>query len=927
MRRMRHVAPKRRQLSQAVAIALGISSTGPALAQTMTFNLPEQAAATSIPEFARQAHLQIIAPADKLAGIKTHTIHGALDVRIALQQLLAGTGLVIAADDGHTISLRFERSSNTVPGPPPAPTAPSQLEEIVVTATRREENLQDVPIAITALTGLTLKQLNVQTFDDFSKYLVNVTAAVNGPGQSEIYMRGLSATQTNNFISAGTGTFPNVAVYLDEQSAQMPGRNLDIYAADLERIEVLEGPQGTLFGAGAQAGVLRYITNKPKLDVTEGGAEAGYSGTAHGDPSTRVQAYINLPVLEDRIAVRAVIYNDSRGGYIHNIPGTFARSGTDLGIVDYFGGSRNGSTVISPGVVPAGSTTINNDSLVNHAYNPVVYSGARASVLVKFAADWDLLIAQSYQDMTADGVFGYEPALGDLNVRQYNPSYDHDRFENTAWSLNGRLEALKLVYTGGFLVRNIEQQTDYTAYARGIFADYYQCTGPALPRSATAQNICYSPSGIQRDITRNTHQSHELRLSTPDDWRARGILGLFYENYRIQDSANFIYADPTAGFTPQSPLAGTTMFDPSVRPVGDAFFNDITRGYQQVAAFGDVSFDLVPRRLTLSLGTRFYSMDTYLLGSKNSVYGCRNTLPGSCSGPFSESFDALGLRETFTGHKSKATLSWKFWDRELLYATYSEGFRPGGFNIGTGVITANSPLNGIFTVPKSYSPDTLKNYEIGWKTSWFERRLQFDGAIYQDDWYDVQVSITDPLLYGNLNFTINGPHYRVRGGEGNLQFLATDGLTLISSLAWNSSSQRNAPSVIGDNGVPVSLVPTAGIGSSLAQSPAFQGNLRIRYEIPFAGSTAYAQVGGQHTDHSWASILTQGAFEPQRQGQAPYSTCDVAVGVRRNSWSVEAFGENVTDTRAQLYVNGFQFVQQVVTNRPRTLGARMSFQF
>ncbi len=302
---MRHVAPKRRQLSQAVAIALGISSTGPALAQTMTFNLPEQAAATSIPEFARQAHLQIIAPADKLASIKTHTIHGALDVRIALQQLLEGTGLVIAADDGHTISLRFARSSNTVFGPPPAPPPPSQLEEVVVTATRREENLQDVPIAIAALTGATLKQLNLQTFDDFSKYLVNVTAAVNGPGQSELYVRGLSATQTNNFISAGTGTFPNVAVYLDEQSAQMPGRNLDIYAADLERIEVLEGPQGTLFGAGAQAGVLRYITNKPKLDVTEGGAEAGYSATAHGDPSTRVQAYINLPVLEDRVAVCA----------------------------------------------------------------------------------------------------------------------------------------------------------------------------------------------------------------------------------------------------------------------------------------------------------------------------------------------------------------------------------------------------------------------------------------------------------------------------------------------------------------------------------------------------------------------------------------------------------------------------------------------
>ena len=142
----------------------------------------------------------------------------------------------------------------------------------------------------------------------------NVTAAVNGPGQSEIYMRGLSATQTNNFISAGTGTFPNVAVYLDDQSAQLPGRNLDIYAADLERIEVLEGPQGTLFGAGAQAGVLRYITNKPKLDVTEGAANASYGVTAGGDPNSAINAMINLPLIPDVLGVRAVIFNDRSAG-------------------------------------------------------------------------------------------------------------------------------------------------------------------------------------------------------------------------------------------------------------------------------------------------------------------------------------------------------------------------------------------------------------------------------------------------------------------------------------------------------------------------------------------------------------------------------------------------------------------------------------
>jgi outer membrane receptor protein involved in Fe transport len=139
----------------------------------------------------------------------------------------------------------------------PAGEAPSAssgaLQEVIVTANRRAENLQNVPITIQALTGETLTQLNATTFDDYVKYLPNVTAATNGPGQGQIYMRGLATTEDGLQSSGATGSFPNVAVYIDEQSAQLPGRNLDIYAADIERIEVLEGPQGTLFGAGAQS--------------------------------------------------------------------------------------------------------------------------------------------------------------------------------------------------------------------------------------------------------------------------------------------------------------------------------------------------------------------------------------------------------------------------------------------------------------------------------------------------------------------------------------------------------------------------------------------------------------------------------------------------------------------------------------------------
>src|SRR5271168_1524230 len=217
------------------------------------------------------------------------------------------------------------------------------LEEITVTAQRRSQSMQDVPISMQAFTGQALQQLNIQTFDDYIKYLPNVTSANNGPGQNEVFMRGLSAGSQASQGSSSTGLWPNVAIYLDNQSAQLPNRNLDIYAADLNRIEVLEGPQGTLFGAGAEAGVTRYITNEPKLDVTEGNVKAGYSVTAHGDPNSDVTAVLNVPIIEGTFALRGVIYDDHRGGYIDNVPGTFTRKDTDLGIAEFgYGGYPTG---------------------------------------------------------------------------------------------------------------------------------------------------------------------------------------------------------------------------------------------------------------------------------------------------------------------------------------------------------------------------------------------------------------------------------------------------------------------------------------------------------------------------------------------------------------------------------------------------------
>ena len=794
------------------------------------------------------------------------------------------------------------------PGPPAA--ANTDIEEIVVTATRRTENLQNVPIAITALTGAALQQLNVQTLDDYVKYVPGVSITGFGPGQNEIYMRGLSTSHDGAQVSGGYAQFPNVAVYLDDQSVQLPGRNLDVYAADMERIEVLEGPQGTLYGAGAQAGAIRYITNKPKLDVTEGGTTASYSTTAHGDPSTAAQAFINLPLIADTLALRAVIYNDRRGGYINNVPGTFTRQPTDGGIATYFGG-----------VVPANSQTLSNANVVGNAINPVTYTGIRGSLYYKINDDWNALLQQSYQQMEADGVFAYNPALGDLNVQQYNPSVDKDKFEDTAWTINGRAGPVKLVYTGGYLVRNVDAVADYTAYSRGSYAAYYQCNGPQFTPGTAP--VCYSPSATWHNVGRNTHQSHELRASTPDDARVRGLLGVFWEDYKIQASQNFAYGQEQAGFAPFGPIGGITVFDPSERPGGTVFIADLTRGYRQGAVFGEIAFDILPA-LTLTVGSRYYHFNNYLQGQSDSEYGCRNIDP--CAPPHG-GFTIFNEAQVNTGHKDKVNISWKPLDGVLLYATYSEGFRPGGFNRGNGILSPTSPLYGKFTIPSFYDSDNLKNYEIGWKTQWFDHRLQFNGAVYQENWSNVQLGIYDPSLYGNSEFIVNGPNYRVRGVEPDLIWRATDQLTINASAAWNSSNQMNEPSLMSGTGAVISLFPTNGPGSSLANAPPFQGNLRARYEYPLADYHWYVQGAAEHTGHSIANVITQGAFGSPDYDLAGYTTYDAAIGANRGAWELEAFVQNLTDTRAEIFISSTSAVKLTTTNRPRTAGLRFSYKF
>jgi iron complex outermembrane receptor protein len=210
-------------------------------------------------------------------------------------------------------------------GPVAASAADRAIEEIVVTATKREESLQDVPIAVTALTNQTLQELGITNFSDYVMQLPGVTAGGSGPGQNTIYIRGVASTTPNLTTAGVAGLAPNVAFYLDEQPLSQPGRNLDVYAADLQRIEVLSGPQGTLFGGSSQAGNVRLITNKPDGSGNYASVMVGANTITDGGNSSNVEFMFNVSAT-DNFAFRGVFYVDDKGGWIDSVAGTIDAS-------------------------------------------------------------------------------------------------------------------------------------------------------------------------------------------------------------------------------------------------------------------------------------------------------------------------------------------------------------------------------------------------------------------------------------------------------------------------------------------------------------------------------------------------------------------------------------------------------------------------
>ncbi len=870
--------------------------------------------------------------------------------------------------------------------------ANAKIETIEVTATKRTESIQDVPVAVTALNGEALENRGIDSFQDYVEFLPNVTFQGTGPGQNEIYIRGAATTQSNIMLSSVQALQPSVAFYLDEQPVSMAGRNLDVYATDIMRVEVLPGPQGTLFGASSQAGTVRMITNKPNHSGFSAGVDTNIGFTKGGEMSNAVEAFFNM-TLTDKLAVRVAAYNDRQGGWIDNVlndPGNGGYIGSAQVISRISGGvlsdpaAMDANRVNTDGVSSTDASVVSpkNDSLVEEDFNDAIYSGARVGLSYIFNDRWDLLVQHTQQTLDTEGVFSYDPNLeGESSTNRFQPEENKDEFGLTTWTLEGRMDKLDMVYTGGYLDREIDTLADYTGYTNGgLFSAYYVCSYDGGDTISAEDERCLDPTKFYREDTTTTRSTHELRFNTTMDTPWQVTAGLFYDDQEVATVGQFKI--PNTELYPD--MARTLVGNEGINSDGGpfpsevGFINDITHTIEQIAVFGQFEYELTDS-LTASVGARWYQIDDEYKGSTSTVdvsrrvkaFGSQNPDELAAVGEDPDAVlaaiesgqlivDDLGSDGVLTVDDTifKFALDWKVNDDLLLFANYSEGFRPPVTNrVGGGLASSQTGRFENFRIPVYSLTDTLDNYELGMKGDFLDGILRVNATAFYSEITDLQTSRFDPTNISFLVFTDNVGDAEIKGIDADVTWLATDDLVINAAFSVLDTELVSINEEL--RGI------SAGVGAELPYSANFSGNINARYFFEMDegrrgyvnGSVSYTgdRLAGMVMDAYVVEDATQliygtgsgleiqeeaavyegvtysdrngETFKGGRYVQESYFLANVAVGVTNDEWKAELYVDNVFDESAILNIDTQQFTPKVVTNRPRTVGVRVSYDF
>ena len=802
----------------------------------------------------------------------------------------------------------------------PASAPSSSSDEIVVTAQKRSESIQDVPISIQALSTLKLDELNVASFTDFAALFPSVSFQ-NGTsnGGTNIYIRGVASGGDGNH----SGPLPSVGLYLDEQPATTIGGPVDINIYDIERIESLAGPQGTLYGASSEAGTIRIITNKPDTSSFYGRWDVEANQVNEGGSGGKLEGMLNIP-LASNAALRVVGWAKHDAGFIDNVAGT-----------------RNF----------LGGISVNNARFVEDDFNATDLFGGRAALKVDLDENWTVTGSLIGQQQRSSGIAAMDANVGDLQVQHFYPDSGEDRFYQAALTIQGKLANFDVTYAGAYLERTTHTLNDYTDYAEAYDRMYAGSGGVA--------GYFYFQDGLGATIDSRqfiignsdyTKKSHELRVASPSEWRLRFLAGVFYQEQTHEIFQNYIVPGLAANLSVNG-LPETLWLTKQERVDEDK------------AIFGEATFDLTDT-ISLTAGMRAFEFDNSLIGffgfgrdpagppfnaagsSRTGVAGCFTTTgqvlrdnPGGvllapviAGTPCTDlaTFVNGGLVPKATsgdGTTYRFNVTYKPTQDVLFYATASSGFRPGGINRRATIAP--------------YDSDELKNYEVGWKTSWFDRALRWNGAVYEQKWSKFQFAFLGQNSFTEIH---NGPDATIRGVETDIIWTPAEGLSFTASGAYTDAKTDNNLCLFDDptfacNNDPDNLV-SAPEGTRLPITPKVKLSLNGRYEWSVDNFRPYGQFSLSYRDSAASDLRTAirengtlNIIDPAAlQGRVPSATVlNLAVGTMWNDLMAELFITNVTDERAQLtrYEECGFCTQRpyAVVETPRTIGVRFGSKF
>jgi iron complex outermembrane receptor protein len=743
-----------------------------------------------------------------------------------------------------------------------------RLQEIVVTAEKRASTVQSTPISMTAISGEELQSQGLTNLLEVAQEVPGVSFRTAGPGQSEFEMRGLASS---------AGAAPTVGYLLDEIPISPPALGdigkvvIDPNLFDLDRVEVLRGPQGTLYGAGSMGGTIKLITKQPRLDRFEAAILGNLSDTVGGGFNRGGNVMLNAPLINDRVALRFVATDAYTDGWIDRLVVQPFPAATNTGCAPTaFLGCARGDVAAAPVVTTHKRT------------NWEHLQGGRVTLLARPTEPLSITVTGLYQTIDMGGYSEFDSPPGTL--AHYQPFDTAEPFYDIARILSATVtydwSAAQLTSATSYWTREIRQFQD---------------------ASEVYQNLFFLPAPLPNEGAHETddlHQfSQEVRLASKGDGSWQWLVGGFYSHLVarwFQYSADPFFAPFSEGGAAANPL-------------GILYTANIPYQLNQSSAFGEVSYRLTDT-LKLTAGLRYYKFDT-------SVHA---TQAGIASQASNATPTVVDVSQSESGTNPRINLAYIPHDRLNVYATAAKGFRPGGVNLPLPV---SGPLScapsfqtlGLSQVAATYKSDSVWSYEIGEKARFLDGRLIVNGDVYYIRWKGVQQLI--PLSCGFF-FTANAGDARSFGPELEVISKITSGLTFSFNGAWTDSKITSPYAFTG-------IVA----GTPIVNIPKYTGSAALTYTRPIAHDLKLAaRLSGTYSGPLTDVVLNY-------VNVPGYGIANIRFGALASSWTAYLYADNITNKQAALTANNTSFstnmpsLVRYSTNQPRTVGVEVSYHF